>query len=104
MIEEGTLLYLGEKVKSKQKSNKQNMEAQISEKELSKTPKEFESLGHLAEAVLKTSGSERASGFLSQLISKLRDSGLNVSDTIATPYTNTIPVEEEVPYPGEREI
>jgi len=42
--------------------------------------------------------------FIEQLIDRLRASGVQVPPTVSTPYTNTIPPEEEPDYPGDREI
>ncbi len=64
----------------------------------------LDSLEYLLEAVLKNGELENASYFLNKLISRLRDSGFQIPVPVSTPYVNTIPVEKEIPYPGEREI
>jgi pyruvate dehydrogenase E1 component len=62
------------------------------------------SLEYLLEYILKNEQSEQASLLLEQLNDRLRESGLNVPQTVSTPYVNTIPPEKEPPYPGKREI
>src|SRR3990167_8504867 len=42
--------------------------------------------------------------FVDNLIDRLRDSGHKVPVQVTTPYINTIPVEKEPAYPGDREI
>ncbi|MDH4069704.1 MAG: pyruvate dehydrogenase (acetyl-transferring), homodimeric type [Ignavibacteria bacterium] len=39
-----------------------------------------------------------------RLTSRLRQAGLNVPRFVTTPYLNTIPPEEEPPYPGNRDL
>ena len=41
---------------------------------------------------------------LERLKTRLRDAGIHVPRSVSTPYVNTIPAEEEPPYPGDREI
>jgi pyruvate dehydrogenase E1 component len=52
--------------------------------------------------VVDAEGSQRGRELLSALIDRARESGVNVPVQLNTPYVNTIPVEEEVPYPGDR--
>ena len=62
------------------------------------------SLESILEYILKNEGSEQASFLVEELVEKLRESGLKIPYTVNTPYINTIPVEKEPPYPGNREI
>lgn len=64
----------------------------------------FNSLEFVLEYILRNQGSEKASYFLDRLVDRLRDSGLPVPLTVSTPYVNSIPVEEEPDYPGDREL
>ena len=41
---------------------------------------------------------------LSKLATRLRAAGVDVPATVGTPYVNTIPADNEPPYPGDREI
>jgi pyruvate dehydrogenase E1 component len=62
------------------------------------------SLEYILEYILKNEESEQASHLLDELADRLRESGLKVPDRVSTPYINTIPVEKEPRYPGNREI
>jgi pyruvate dehydrogenase E1 component len=62
------------------------------------------SLEYILEYILKNEESEQASHLLDELADRLRDSGLEVPNRVSTPYINTIPVEKEPRYPGNREI
>ena len=54
--------------------------------------------------VVEEAGAERAAYLLERLNERARTSGVTPALKINTPYVNTIPVEEEVPYPGDREL
>ncbi len=56
------------------------------------------------EAVLENSGPERAQEILRKLQIYSQKAGITVPYTANTPYINTIPVNEQPPYPGNREI
>src|SRR6516225_7915293 len=56
------------------------------------------------EAVLQHEGPERARFLLTELKHKAVRSGVEVPFTANTPYINTIPPDQEPPYPGSREI
>jgi pyruvate dehydrogenase E1 component len=62
------------------------------------------SLQYMVETVFKNQDPHQAPLLVDKLITRLRESGLQVPPTISTPYVNTIPAEEEPPYPGNREI
>ena len=64
----------------------------------------FDSLEYVFEHLLKKQPAERTYAFLTQLLSRLRQSGVKVPLTVSTPYVNTIPVGEQPAYPGNREI
>jgi pyruvate dehydrogenase E1 component len=52
-------------------------------------------------SVLKEEGPERAKYLINELVSKARDSGCSVMDTLKTPYTNTISVSKGAKIPGD---
>jgi pyruvate dehydrogenase E1 component len=52
--------------------------------------------------MLEAEGPQRGRELLSALMDRARESGVNVPVQLNTPYVNTIPVEQEVPYPGDR--
>lgn len=54
--------------------------------------------------VIDAAGPDRASYLLERLIERAASFGITSANKLNTPYVNTIPVEEEVPYPGDREI
>ncbi len=54
--------------------------------------------------VVDESGLERASYLLDRLLERAGRSGAVLPTSLTTPYVNTIPPEEQLPYPGDREI
>jgi len=56
------------------------------------------------EAVIDREGVDRAHYLLENLIGKARDRGAFLPYNANTPYVNTIPVERQPRYPGDREI
>jgi pyruvate dehydrogenase E1 component len=72
--------------------------------DFSESQKAVEAFENVLEFILKTTESSKVPYVFSQLVSRLREAGLNVPNTVSTPYINTIPPEQEPPYPGNREI
>lgn len=56
------------------------------------------------EGVLRSGGPERARFLIESLISRADRAGVRMQGGINTPYLNTIPVEDQPPYPGNREL
>mgnify|MGYP003519654862 CR=1 FL=1 len=56
------------------------------------------------DAVVESDGRERMGFLLDQAIDHAQEYGVKVSAGLSTPYVNTIPVEEEPPVPGDREL
>lgn len=56
------------------------------------------------EGVLQTGGPDRARFLLTQLRQKAYRHGVHIPLTANTPYINTIPANQQTPYPGSREI
>ena len=54
------------------------------------------------EAVLRAQGPERAQFLLDALMDRAQAAGIDGPSSIHTPYLNTVPKEQEVPYPGDR--
>jgi pyruvate dehydrogenase E1 component len=54
--------------------------------------------------VVDEEGARRGCELLDALMRRARSSGVEVPVQLNTPYVNTIPVEEEVPYPGDRHL
>ncbi len=56
------------------------------------------------EGIIRVRGAERARFILDRLIQKSFQSGIRLPFTANTPYVNTIPLENQPPYPGDRKI
>src|SRR5260370_246631 len=54
--------------------------------------------------VVDEEGTRRGTQLLEALSKRAREAGVDLPVQLNTPYLNTIPVEEEVPYPGDRLI
>jgi len=61
----------------------------------------FASLEPALEFVLKNQEPLKATRFLDKLVGRLREAGVKVPQVVSTPYINTIPVEQQKPYPGD---
>jgi len=61
----------------------------------------LESLEFVVEQVFKAQGSEQATFFLDNLVDRLRAAGVKAPYPVSTPYVNTIPVEQQPPFPGD---
>jgi len=64
----------------------------------------LDSLEYLLGDVLRRKGSEQVNFLLEKLIDRFKGEQNHTPSTIATPYVNTIPAEEEPRYPGDRQI
>jgi pyruvate dehydrogenase E1 component len=56
------------------------------------------------EGVIEEEGVERASYLIDRLTDHAAMRGIRKAPSLVTPYLNTIPVEDEVPYPGNRAV
>src|SRR5437870_2559158 len=74
------------------------------DKSHSATQKWLDSVEYFLEFVLSNRDSEEAPLLVERLIDRLQQSGLKIPPMVNTPYINTIPVEKEPLYPGDREI
>ncbi|MGA2599159.1 MAG: pyruvate dehydrogenase (acetyl-transferring), homodimeric type, partial [Bryobacteraceae bacterium] len=54
--------------------------------------------------ILEDAGSPRAAFLLGRLTDYAAQYGVTVRQLLNTPYINTIPVDEELPYPGDRQL
>jgi pyruvate dehydrogenase E1 component len=61
-------------------------------------------LEQFLEYTLKGQDASRASILMAKLARRLREAGIQIPPTVYTPYINTIPADEEPPYPGDREL
>src|SRR5260221_14375681 len=56
------------------------------------------------DALIESEGRERATFLLRRLLQHARTRGVPRPQVLATPYVNSIPLAEQPPYPGSREI
>jgi len=56
------------------------------------------------ESVARVQGADRVRFLLNRLIQTSYQNGIQLPFTANTPYVNTIPVEKQPPYPGNRKI
>src|SRR5215470_8637828 len=54
--------------------------------------------------VVVAGGAEHSAELLTALRRRAREAGINTPGELVTPYLNTIPKHEEVPYPGNRDL
>src|SRR4051794_21202146 len=54
--------------------------------------------------ILRQRGRDRALSLLERLCLHVKQSGIRLPFTAATPYVNTIPVEQQPPFPGSQEL
>jgi pyruvate dehydrogenase E1 component len=54
--------------------------------------------------VIVAEGADHGAALLTALRQRAREAGINTPGEIITPYLNTIPKHEEVPYPGSRDL
>jgi pyruvate dehydrogenase E1 component len=67
-------------------------------------PQETSEWVEALEQVLDEAGPDRASYLIERLLERAAAAGVATAGTLNTPYVNTIPVHEEVPYPGDRHL
>jgi pyruvate dehydrogenase E1 component len=65
-------------------------------------PQETEEWLESLDQVIEDGGADRARYLLEQMAARARNSGVDLPVLLNTPYINTIRVEDEVPYPGDR--
>ena len=56
------------------------------------------------DSVLEFEGAERATFLLDELVGHARRGGVPAPHSATTPYVNTIPVDAQPPFPGDREL
>src|SRR3954463_2163244 len=54
--------------------------------------------------ILRHQGRERALGLLERLELHVKQAGVRLPFTVTTPYINTIPAEQQAPFPGSQEL
>lgn len=76
------------------------VEAEVFEED--SNPQETAEWTEALDQVIDEEGPDRAAYLLKRLVDHARLSGVTPPLTLVTPYVNTIPAAEEVPYPGDR--
>lgn len=76
----------------------------LEERQTDLNPAETSEWIEALDQVVDEAGPDRAAYLIDKLISRAAKFGVAVPQTIHTPYLNTIPAHEEVPYPGNGEI
>jgi pyruvate dehydrogenase E1 component len=56
------------------------------------------------DAVVREQGRSSARSLLQRLMARAQELGLSLPPSLTTPYINTIPLEAQPPYPGDRDI
>ena len=67
-------------------------------------PQETQEWLEALDLITEETGPERVNYIIQQLLDRARENGAPVPQALTTPYVNTIPVDSEVPYPGDREL
>jgi pyruvate dehydrogenase E1 component len=74
------------------------------ERQTDLNPQETSEWLEALEQVVDEAGPDRASYLLEQLLDRAANFGVSAPQKITTPYLNTIPAHEELPYPGDRAL
>ncbi|HTA41762.1 MAG TPA: pyruvate dehydrogenase (acetyl-transferring), homodimeric type [Bryobacteraceae bacterium] len=80
------------------------MHQQLTERSVDLDPRETAEWLEALDQVVEEAGSDRVNFLLDKLTERARENGVSVSARIKTDYINTIPAEEELPYPGDRAL
>ena len=80
------------------------MHQQLSERSVDLDPRETAEWLEALDQIVEEAGSDRVNFLLNKLTERARDNGVTVPIRTTTDYINTISVDEEVPYPGDRAL
>ena len=80
------------------------MHQKLTERVADLDPQETSEWLQALDQIIDESGPDRASQLLDRLAQHARSEGIAVPAHFNTPYANTIPVDTEVPFPGDRAI
>jgi pyruvate dehydrogenase E1 component len=78
------------------------MHQQLNERVVDLDPQETAEWVESLDQIIDQAGPDRAAYLLERLTEHARNSGAELPTNLNTPYINTIPASEEVPYPGDR--
>ena len=80
------------------------MHQQLTERSVDLDPRETAEWLEALDQIVEEAGSDRVNFLLDKLTERARDNGVTVPIRTTTDYINTITVDEEVPYPGDRAL
>ncbi|HTS62998.1 MAG TPA: pyruvate dehydrogenase (acetyl-transferring), homodimeric type [Candidatus Acidoferrales bacterium] len=80
------------------------MHQQLNERVVDLNPQETSEWVESLDQVIDQAGPHRAAFLLDKLAAHARNNGADLPLHLNTPYVNTIPANEEVPYPGDRAV
>jgi len=80
------------------------MHQQLTERSVDLDPRETAEWLEALDQIVEEAGSDRVNFLLDQLTERARENGVAVPFRTTTDYINTITVDEEVPYPGDRAL
>src|SRR5580698_305730 len=80
------------------------MHQQLTERKVDLDPRETAEWLEALDQIVEEAGSDRVNFLLDKLMERARDNGVEVPIRTTTDYINTIPVDREVPYPGDRAL
>jgi len=80
------------------------MHQQLNERVVDLDPQETEEWVESLDQIIDQAGPDRAAFLLERLTEHARNNGAELPTHLNTPYINTIPAMEEVPYPGDRAV
>src|SRR5690349_18162486 len=83
---------------------KVSMHQQLNERVVDLDPQETEEWVESLDQIIDQAGPDRAAFLLERLTEHARNNGAELPTHLNTPYINTIPAVEEVPYPGDRAV
>src|ERR1700689_360397 len=78
------------------------MHQQLTERSVDLDPRETAEWLEALDQIVEEAGSDRVNFLLDKLTERARDNGVTVPIRTTTDYINTITVDQEVPYPGDR--
>ncbi|HVW84486.1 MAG TPA: hypothetical protein VHB50_07385, partial [Bryobacteraceae bacterium] len=80
------------------------MHQQLAERTVDLDPRETAEWLEALDQIVEGAGPNRANFLLEKLTDRARENGVDVPIRTTTDYVNTITVDQEVPYPGDRAL
>ena len=80
------------------------MHQQLSERSVDLDPRETAEWLEALDQIVEEAGSDRVNFLLDKLTERARENGVSVPIRTTTDYVNTVPADEDVPYPGDRAL